>query len=154
MRCKILCLILPLILLLSACSGTDTTGKEIRDKINDARQSTSFLDDAFASVENVVYLFNYYDNDTYQVSKSRDVFSNSLRLEYFPSASYSGSELLDSSKDVSITKCYVTDISSEKITFLVEMSISQPDVVAVQPKIVSVDYYRTSKQLANVEEIV
>lgn len=154
MRNKIACFLLPFILLLSACTGTDTTDKDIRDKVNDARQATSFLDDAYASIDNVIYLFNYYDNDSYQVSKSRTAFSTSLQKQYFPSATYSGSEILDTSKEIEIRKSYITDISPEKVTFLVEMSISQPEVLEKQYKIISVDYYRKSKQLANVEEIV
>ena len=62
--------------------------------------------------------------------------------------------MLDTSKDVQIGKSYITDISPERITFLVEMSISLPDVLETQYKIISVDYYRESKQLANVKEIV
>lgn len=153
MRYKVSCLILAL-LLLTACSGTVDNNKDIRDKVNNVRQATSFLDDAYASIDNVIYLFNYYDNDSYQVSKSRAAFSASLQKQYFPSAVYSGSEMLDTSKDVQIEKSYVTDISPEKITFLVEMSISLPDVLETQYKIISVDYYRESKQLANVKEIV
>lgn len=153
MRYKVSCLILA-VLLLTACSGTVDNNKDIRDKVNNVRQATSFLDDAYASIDNVVYLFNYYDNDSYQVSKSRAAFSVSLQKQYFPSAVYSGSEMLDTSKDVQIEKSYVTNISPEKITFLVEMSISLPDVLETQYKIISVDYYRESKQLANVKEIV
>lgn len=153
MRYKVSCLILAL-LLLTACSGTADNNKDIRDKVNNVRQATSFLDDAYASIDNVIYLFNYYDNDSYQVSKSRAAFSASLQKQYFPSAVYSGSEMLDTSKDVQIEKSYVTNISPEKITFLVEMSISLPDVLETQYKIISVDYYRESKQLANVKEIV
>lgn len=153
MRYKVSCLILAL-LLLTACSGTADNNKDIRDKVNSVRQATSFLDDAYASIDNVIYLFNYYDNDSYQVSKSRAAFSVSLQKQYFPSAVYSGSEMLDTSKDVQIEKSYVTNISPEKITFLVEMSISLPDVLETQYKIISVDYYRESKQLANVKEIV
>lgn len=153
MRYKVSCLILAL-LLLTACSGTADNNKDIRDKVNNVRQATSFLDDAYASIDNVVYLFNYYDNDSYQVSKSRAAFSASLQKQYFPSAVYSGSEMLDTSKDVQIEKSYITDISPERITFLVEMSISLPDVLETQYKIISVDYYRESKQLANVKEIV
>ena len=153
MRYKVSCLILAL-LLLTACSGTADNNKDIRDKVNNVRQATSFLDDAYASIDNVVYLFNYYDNDSYQVSKSRAAFSASLQKQYFPSAVYSGSEMLDTSKGVQIEKSYVTNISPEKITFLVEMSISLPDVLETQYKIISVDYYRESKQLANVKEIV
>lgn len=153
MRYKVSCLILAL-LLLTACSGTVDNNKDIRDKVNNVRQATSFLDDAYASIDNVVYLFNYYDNDSYQVSKSRAAFSVSLQKQYFPSAVYSGSEMLDTSKDVQIEKSYVTNISPERITFLVEMSISLPDVLETQYKIISVDYYRGSKQLANVKEIV
>lgn len=153
MRYKVSCLILAL-LLLTACSGTVDNNKDIRDKVNNVRQATSFLDDAYASIDNVIYLFNYYDNDSYQVSKSRAAFSASLQKQYFPSAVYSGSEMLDTSKDVQIEKSYITDISSERITFLVEMSISLPDVLEMQYKIISVDYYRESKQLANVKEIV
>lgn len=153
MRYKVSCLILAL-LLLTACSGTVDNNKDIRDKVNNVRQATSFLDDVYASIDNVVYLFNYYDNDSYQVSKSRAAFSASLQKQYFPSAVYSGSEMLDTSKDVQIEKSYVTNISPEKITFLVEMSISLPDVLETQYKIISVDYYRESKQLANVKEIV
>lgn len=153
MKYKVSCLILAL-LLLTACSGTADNNKDIRDKVNNVRQATSFLDDAYASIDNVVYLFNYYDNDSYQVSKSRAAFSVSLQKQYFPSAVYSGSEMLDTSKDVQIEKSYVTNISPEKITFLVEMSISLPDVLETQYKIISVDYYRESKQLANVKEIV
>lgn len=153
MRYKVSCLILA-ILLLTACSGTAGNNKDIRDKVNNVRQATSFLDDAYASIDNVIYLFNYYDNDSYQVSKSRAAFSASLRKQYFPSAVYSGSEMLDTSKDVQIKKSYITDISPERITFLVEMSISLPDVLETQYKIISVDYYRESKQLANVKEIV
>lgn len=153
MRYKVSCLILAL-LLLTACSGTADNNKDIRDKVNNVRQATSFLDDAYASIDNVIYLFNYYDNDSYQVSKSRAAFSASLQKQYFPSAVYSGSEMLDTSKDVQIKKSYITDISPERITFLVEMSISLPDVLETQYKIISVDYYRESKQLANVKEIV
>lgn len=153
MRYKVSCLILAL-LLLTACSGTADNNKDIRDKVNNVRQATSFLDDAYASIDNVIYLFNYYDNDSYQVSKSRAAFSASLQKQYFPSAVYSGSEMLDTSKDVRIEKGYITDISPERITFLVEMSISLPDVLETQYKIISVDYYRESKQLANVKEIV
>lgn len=153
MRYKVSCLILA-ILLLTACSGTVDNNKDIRDKVNNVRQATSFLDDAYASIDNVIYLFNYYDNDSYQVSKSRAAFSASLQKQYFPSAVYSGSEMLDTSKDVQIEKSYITDISPERITFLVEMSISLPDVLETQYKIISVDYYRESKQLANVKEIV
>jgi len=153
MRYKVSCLILA-VLLLTACSGTADNNKDIRDKVNNVRQATSFLDDAYASIDNVVYLFNYYDNDSYQVSKSRAAFSVSLQKQYFPSAVYSGSEMLDTSKDVRIKKSYITDISPERITFLVEMSISLPDVLETQYKIISVDYYRESKQLANVKEIV
>lgn len=153
MRYKVSCLILAL-LLLTACSGTVDNNKDIRDKVNNVRQATSFLDDAYASIDNVIYLFNYYDNDSYQVSKSRAAFSASLQKQYFPSAVYSGSEMLDTSKDVQIEKSYITDISPERITFLVEMSISLPDVLETQYKIISVDYYRESKQLANVKEIV
>lgn len=153
MRYKVSCLILAL-LLLTACSGTVDNNKDIRDKVNNVRQATSFLDDAYASIDNVIYLFNYYDNDSYQVSKSRDAFSVSLKKQYFPSAVYLGSEMLDTSKDVQIEKSYITDISPERITFLVEMSISLPDVLETQYKIISVDYYRESKQLANVKEIV
>lgn len=153
MRYKVSCLILA-VLLLTACSGTVDNNKDIRDKVNNVRQATSFLDDAYASIDNVVYLFNYYDNDSYQVSKSRAAFSASLQKQYFPSAVYSGSEMLDTSKDVQIEKSYITDISPERITFLVEMSISLPDVLETQYKIISVDYYRESKQLANVKEIV
>lgn len=153
MRYKVSCLILAL-LLLTACSGTADNNKDIRDKVNNVRQATSFLDDAYASIDNVIYLFNYYDNDSYQVSKSRAAFSASLQKQYFPSAVYSGSEMLDTSKDVHIKKSYITDISPERITFLVEMSISLPDVLETQYKIISVDYYRESKQLANVKEIV
>lgn len=153
MRYKVSCLILAL-LLLTACSGTADNNKDIRDKVNNVRQATSFLDDAYASIDNVIYLFNYYDNDSYQVSKSRAAFSASLQKQYFPSAVYSGSEMLDTSKDVQIEKSYITDISPERITFLVEMSISLPDVLETQYKIISVDYYRESKQLANVKEIV
>lgn len=153
MRYKVSCLILAL-LLLTACSGTADNNKDIRDKVNNVRQATSFLDDAYASIDNVVYLFNYYDNDSYQVSKSRAAFSVSLQKQYFPSAVYSGSEMLDTSKDVQIEKSYITNISPERITFLVEMSISLPDVLETQYKIISVDYYRESKQLANVKEIV
>lgn len=153
MRYKVSCLILAL-LLLTACSGTVDNNKDIRDKVNNVRQATSFLDDAYASIDNVVYLFNYYDNDSYQVSKSRAAFSVSLQKQYFPSAVYSGSEMLDTSKDVQIEKSYITNISPERITFLVEMSISLPDVLETQYKIISVDYYRESKQLANVKEIV
>lgn len=153
MRYKVSCLILAL-LLLTACSGTADNNKDIRDKVNNVRQATSFLDDAYASIDNVIYLFNYYDNDSYQVSKSRAAFSVSLQKQYFPSAVYSGSEMLDTSKDVQIKKSYITDISPERITFLVEMSISLPDVLETQYKIISVDYYRESKQLANVKEIV
>lgn len=153
MRYKVSCLILA-VLLLTACSGTADNNKDIRDKVNNVRQATSFLDDAYASIDNVIYLFNYYDNDSYQVSKSRAAFSASLQKQYFPSAVYSGSEMLDTSKDVQIEKSYITDISPERITFLVEMSISLPDVLETQYKIISVDYYRESKQLANVKEIV
>lgn len=153
MRYKVSCLILA-VLLLTACSGTVDNNKDIRDKVNNVRQATSFLDDAYASIDNVIYLFNYYDNDSYQVSKSRAAFSASLQKQYFPSAVYSGSEMLDTSKDVQIEKSYITDISPERITFLVEMSISLPDVLETQYKIISVDYYRESKQLANVKEIV
>lgn len=153
MRYKVSCLILAL-LLLTACSGTVDNNKDIRDKVNNVRQATLFLDDAYASIDNVIYLFNYYDNDSYQVSKSRVAFSASLQKQYFPSAVYSGSEMLDTSKDVQIEKSYITDISPERITFLVEMSISLPDVLETQYKIISVDYYRESKQLANVKEIV
>lgn len=153
MRYKVSCLILAL-LLLTACSGTADNNKDIRDKVYNVRQATSFLDDAYASIDNVIYLFNYYDNDSYQVSKSRAAFSVSLQKQYFPSAVYSGSEMLDTSKDVQIKKSYITDISPERITFLVEMSISLPDVLETQYKIISVDYYRESKQLANVKEIV
>ena len=153
MRYKVSCLILA-VLLLTACSGTADNNKDIRDKVNNVRQATSFLDDAYASIDNVIYLFNYYDNDSYQVSKSRAAFSASLQKQYFPSAVYSGSEMLDTSKDVQIGKSYITDISPERITFLVEMSISLPDVLETQYKIISVDYYRESKQLANVKEIV
>lgn len=153
MRYRVSCLILAL-LLLTACSGTVDNNKDIRDKVNNVRQATSFLDDAYASIDNVIYLFNYYDNDSYQVSKSRAAFSASLQKQYFPSAVYSGSEMLDTSKDVQIEKSYITDISPERITFLVEMSISLPDVLETQYKIISVDYYRESKQLANVKEIV
>lgn len=153
MRYKVSCLILAL-LLLTACSGTADNNKDIRDKVNNVRQATSFLDDAYASIDNVIYLFNYYDNDSYQVSKSRAAFSVSLQKQYFPSAVYSGSEMLDTSKNVQIKKSYITDISPERITFLVEMSISLPDVLETQYKIISVDYYRESKQLANVKEIV
>lgn len=153
MKYKVSCLILAL-LFLTACSGTADNNKDIRDKVNNVRQATSFLDDAYASIDNVIYLFNYYDNDSYQVSKSRAAFSASLQKQYFPSAVYSGSEMLDTSKDVQIKKSYITDISPERITFLVEMSISLPDVLETQYKIISVDYYRESKQLANVKEIV
>lgn len=153
MRYKVSCLILA-VLLLTACSDTVDNNKDIRDKVNNVRQATSFLDDAYASIDNVIYLFNYYDNDSYQVSKSRAAFSASLQKQYFPSAVYSGSEMLDTSKDVQIKKSYITDISPERITLLVEMSISLPDVLETQYKIISVDYYRESKQLANVKEIV
>lgn len=147
--------LLGLIILLSAtgCAREDSYA-DIRDRVNAARQETAFCESAVSAVQDIVYLFNYYDDKSYQISKSQPVFSDSLVQKYFPSVHYSGSELLDISKEVSLVYYYIENITPEKITFIAKLSISYSDKVARDYKLLRIDYLRARQKLTNVEEIV
>ena len=115
---KIIASLLSCVLILSGCSNQPSAEELAIQAIREEQSKYDFLANGIYEVQQLKYLFQIWDNNTYQYSKTKVNISNKLMNEYFPTDEWQGNIIASQQITANISSIYVSSISDEEITFI------------------------------------
>ena len=116
-------LLVCLSLLISGCSSQLSDKELAAEAIRAESRKYDFLNNGYYAVTTLSYLFGIWNDDSYQLAKSKAKLASNLHGEWFGFGVWQGSEFLAKRKVANISKIWVESISDAYQYFVFEVSI-------------------------------